>query len=249
MRDKMLNQIREVKILMKNIPALPFSLFVVSVIVMNLLANKSISIGDGAYLCLDCGILASWLSFLSMDIITQRFGPKASIEVSIIALLINLLVSIIFIGAGFIPGNWGESYNDNQFIINTALDNTIKGSWYVLMGSSVAFLVSSIVNNILNYLIGKMFKKNPNGFFAYSMRTYVSTFIGQFVDNLTFSLIVSHFFFGWNILQCVICSLTGCLIETLFEIIFSPIGFKIVNRWTKDKVGQEYLDFIKGETK
>ncbi|MDY5937614.1 MAG: VUT family protein, partial [Bacilli bacterium] len=68
------------------------------------------------------------------------------------------------------------------------------------MGSTIAFLLSAFVNNFLNYLVGKLFKKHPDGFLAYASRTYISTAIGQFVDNLTFTLIVSHFFFGWTML-------------------------------------------------
>ena len=42
---------------------------------------------------------------------------------------------------------------------NIALNGTFAGTWYVLLGSSVAFLVSAITNNVLNFGIGKMFKK------------------------------------------------------------------------------------------
>lgn len=231
--------------LLRNVPSLVFSLFVVSIVAMNILANKSIV--NLPYLCLDAGIIVSWMSFLSMDMITKRFGPKSAFRLSVVASLINLIVCLLFFAGSKIPGLWGESYIEgSEDIINRALDNTIGGSWFVLLGSTIAFLLSSFVNDFLNWSIGKMFRKNPDGFLAFASRTYISTAIGQFVDNLTFALIVSHFFFGWNIVQCLTCSATGAVAELICEIVFSPIGFKICQKWDKEKVGKEYLDLVGG---
>ncbi len=241
---------REYYLLLKSVPPLLMALFIVSVVGMNLLANKSIV--NLSWLCLDAGVLLSWLAFLTMDVITKRFGPRAGIMISIVGLLVNLLFALVFFIAAIIPGFWGESYVEgSQDIINIALDNTFKGTWYVLLGSSVAFIVSAVVNCLLNFAIGKAFKKNPNGFLAFSLRAYFSTMVGQFVDNFLFALIVSHVFFGWSMLQCVTCALTGMVAELLFEIIFSPIGYFSLKRMEKENRGQEYLDYInskKGET-
>lgn len=240
---------QEFYLLLKSVPPLMMALFIVSVVGMNLLANKSIV--NLSWLCLDAGILLSWLAFLTMDVITKRFGPKAGIMISVVGLLTNLLFALVFFVAAIIPGFWGESYVEgSQDIINIALDNTFKGTWYILLGSSVAFIVSAVVNCLLNFVIGKAFKKNPNGFLAFSLRAYVSTMVGQFVDNFLFALIVSHVFFGWSMLQCVTCALTGMVAELLFEIIFSPIGYFSLKRMERENRGQEYLDFInnkKGE--
>ena len=43
-------------------------------------------------------------------------------------------------------------------------------------------------------------------------------------------------------------ALTGAVAELIMEILFSPIGYRIVTHWRLHSVGQEYLDFIgKGE--
>lgn len=234
------NDWKDTKILLRNIPASILALFVCSIVAMNLLANKSINL-NLSWLALDCGIIVSWLAFLSMDMLTKRFGPKSSTKVSIFALIVNLLVCLLFFIASKIPGTWGESYLGET--VGVGLDNTVGGTWYVLLGSSIAFIVSAVVNNFLNYGISKLFKKNPDGFAAYAARSYGSTFVGQFVDNFVFALLVSQIFFGWSLLQCFTCALTGAIVELLFEVFFSPIGFKIVKRWDKENVGQEYLDF------
>lgn len=84
----------EISILLRCIPATAVSLFVVSVICMNLLANKTLI--QTEWLALDGGILISWLSFMCMDIITKRFGPSASNKIAVLAAAINLLTSFVF---------------------------------------------------------------------------------------------------------------------------------------------------------
>ena len=234
----------ETKALLQSMPAVTMALFVISVIGMNLLANKSIDTGV-SWLALDAGMLLSWLSFLTMDITVKRFGPKASIKLSFVAAFINLLLALVLFAAAKIPGVWGESFVDEgSELINTALDNTFAGTWYVVMGSTVAFLSSSTVNNVLNWSLGKVFKRGGYGTFA--ARSFISTMVGQFVDNFLFAIIVSLNFFGWSILQCVTCSITGMVFELLCEVVFSPIGYRISRKWERDNVGEKYINIIAG---
>lgn len=231
---------------MRSVPAVLVTLFIISVFSMNLLANKSLNISL-SWLALDCGIIVSWFAFLAMDMITARFGPKAATEISVLAILINLCFCLVFYAGSLIPGTWGESYVEgSEAVINSALDNTFGGTWYVLAGSTLAFLVSSVVNNFVNYAVGKAFHKSPDGALAYFSRTYVSTALGQFSDNLVFALAVSHFFFGWSMLQCITCALTGMMVELACEVVFSFFGYRICRRWKKNEVGEEYLAYISG---
>lgn len=241
---------REAVLLERSIPGIVSALFIISIIAMNLLANKSISL-PVEWMALDCGIIFSWLLFLLMDMVTRRFGPRAATMLSVIALVVNLFMALMLFIGSVIPGLWGESFVDSGGeLINTALDNTFRGTWYVLLGSSVAFICSAIVNNELNWAIGKWFSKKEEGKFgAYAARSYVSTFIGQFVDNMVFALIVSHNFFGWTWTQCVVCALTGAVVELLCEVIFSPIGYRVFRHWEKNNVGQEYIDYMKSQGK
>ena len=238
-------EIKETRILLRSIPTLVVTMFVVSVICMNLLANKTLVQLD--WIALDGGILISWLSFMCMDIITKHFGPKASNKISILAAGINLLTCIIFFVVSIIPSN-ANDYSE--------LNNILGGTWFILLGSTIAFLSSAMINNFLNFLIGKIFKKNPDGKLAYISQSYISTFVGQFLDNLIFSVIVFMIFapiywdgFHWTFIQCVMCALTGAVAELIMEAAFSSIGYKIVSKWKKEKVGKEYLDYIIGGKK
>ena len=112
----------------------------------------------------------------------------------------------------------------SEQLLNTALDRTFAGTWFILLGSSIAFLASAALNNFLNHGVGRRLKK-AKGFGSFAIRAYVSTLAAQFADNLIFALIVSRTFFGWTLLQCFTCALTGAVLELLFEIVFSPLGY------------------------
>ena len=152
LRVRLKREAESMRILMRSIPAPVVTLFVVSVICMNLLANKTLL--QLSWIALDGGILISWLSFMCMDITTKHFGPGASNRVSVLACGINLLTCAIFFIAASIPSNAGDY---------SAFDGIFGGTWFILLGSTVAFLASAVLNNTLNWLIGKGFRKNPDG--------------------------------------------------------------------------------------
>lgn len=240
--DYIKREYNETTLLLRNIPSTVVSLFVVSVICMNLLANKTLI--QTKWIALDGGILISWLSFMCMDIITKHFGPKASNRISLLASGINLLTCMIFFVASIIPSN-ADDY--------TGFDNIFGGTWFILLGSTIAFLASAGINNSLNWTLGKCFHKNPDGKFAYATRTYISTFVGQFCDNLIFSVIVFMLFapiywegFCWTFIQCIMCAFTGAMAELIMEIVFSPIGYRVTIEWKQASVGKEYFEFVGG---
>ena len=228
------------KILLRNIPSLVVSLFIVSVIVMNLLANKELF--STKYLALDCGFTVSWVSFLCMDMICKHFGGKQAAKISLLALFINLMVCLLFKLMSLTPGMWGEFYSTGLTEVNDSLNSTFGGSWYIVLGSSTAMLVSAICNSIINTFIGKRLKKD--NFVSFAIRSYISTVIAQFLDNLVFAVMVSYVFFGWTPLQVITCSLTGALAELLFEIVLSPVGYRVTKGWKAEKVGEEYIRSI-----
>ncbi|MBR3487215.1 MAG: VUT family protein [Clostridia bacterium] len=226
--------VSEFRVLLRTVPPILVSLLILSVVGMNLLANKSINTGLD-WLALDCGILFSWLTFLTMDVMTHCYGPRAASLMSFAALGLNLFMALVFFIGSDIPGVWGESFVEgSEKVINTALDNTFGGTWYIILGSSVAFICSALINNFMNYGIGKLFRKQ-GGFGRFAVRSYVSTFVAQFADNLIFALIVSRVFFGWSMLQCFTCALTGAVMELLFEIVFSPVGYRVSKKLIEER--------------
>ena len=91
--NKIKESITKYALLLRSVPSLVMTLFVVSVVLMNLLANKEIGLNLD-WLALDCGFTVSWLSFLCMDMLTKRFGPKAAIQLSLTAMAVKIVFSV-----------------------------------------------------------------------------------------------------------------------------------------------------------
>lgn len=227
----------DLKLLMRSIPSLTITLFVLSVVCANLMANKELV--NYKYVAVDCGTVFSWIMFLCMDVICKRWGGRAAMKVSMLALLINLGVCGCFALLSLAPGKWGAFYDSGLLEVNSALNATFGGSWYVVLGSSIAFLISSAVNALLNSAIGAATKLA--GFRAFALRSYVSTAVAQLVDNLIFTTLVSKIFFGWTWTQVFLCALIQAVWELLCEVLFSGLGYKVVCSWEQEQVGQEYL--------
>lgn len=231
------------KLLLRSVPGLVTTFFCLSVVLMNLMANKTIV--NTPFIATDGGCLLSWIPFLCMDTITKRYGPKAANKLTLLALVINLfcvgvfaLVSFLYVEAG-----------DVEHLTFDAFDSTFSCTWFVLLASSSAFVVSGIINNILNWAIGKTFVKNPDGKLAFVTRSYISTFIGQFIDNFIFAFLAFYIFapmywgFQYSFPQIIGSSLVGATLELVMEIVFSPIGYRLSKKWKNEGIGNEYINW------
>ena len=235
MKNKISSEYQQFKADLRKISPILLVISVLTVVLMNLFANKSIDTGM-EYLRLDGGIIVSGVAFLIGDIIVKTYGAKTSVRMTIVSVIINLFVCIFFFIVAKIPGKWGEFYSNGELeIINVALDNTLANNIFIMMGSMLAYIVASVVNAILNELIGKHVKDN---FFGFAYRSYISTMLAQFVDNMVFSLLVSTTLFGWTLVECLFCSLFGAFVELLCEILLSPLGYyfsKRINQEVKNE--------------
>ncbi len=253
---KWLFDINDWKLLLRSIPASVVALLVVATVMMNIAANKIIF--SSKLVAADGGLLLSWIPFICMDVTTRRYGPKAASKLTIFALLINLLIvgllaliSYLHIGIGNVSDvNPGYDTWEAYWSTYSNFDSTFSCSWFVLLSSSIGFLASGIINNTLNYSIGLLFKKNPDSKLAFFTRSYVSTLIGQFIDNLLFAVLVfvvfAPIYWGYSltIIQCLGSAFIGAILELIMEIIFSPLGLKVYRKWEQEKVGETYLQAI-----
>lgn len=232
------------KMLFRSIPGVVTTISVVTVIIMNLMASKVVIMTP--YLGVTGGVLLSWIPFLIGDIVVKTYGAKAATKLNILGLLVNLvcigvfqLISVIQIGVD------AENY--------IAFNSVYTQTWQIFVASSIAFILSGVVNNFTNSGIGKLFKKNPDGAGAYMCRTYISTMLGQFVDNFIFAGLAFLVFFkisigttlGYTLTSVLGTAVLGALLELVMEVVFSPIGFKICKKWRSEFVGAEYLEYCK----
>ena len=236
-------EVTEYGVLLRSVPSHVVTLFVVSVIFMNVFA--SVALVQLPWLALDAGILLSWLSFLTMDVICKRFGAKAANEITIFAIFINLVCigffNIVKLIVAATP-DWNGWLGGDSGVFSV-----LASDWKTLFSSMVAMLVAACVNNFINVSIKKKFQ-NKSSFKEFAVASYVSTMIGQFVDNFTFAVFAHLIFNIWgsplSLIQIVMFALTGAVVELLCEVIFSPFGYRISNDWEKHSVGQEYLTLV-----
>lgn len=211
------------------VPSLALTTFVLAVVMMNLLANKELFHTD--WVALDCGFVLSWIPFLLMDCFCKVYGGKDALRLSILAIAINLLTFGIFKLVSLTPGMWGGYYATGLSEVNDALNDTIGGSTWIVLGSALAMAVSSAANSLTNMAVAAIMK--TGGFREFAARSFISTAISQFIDNFVFALVVSVPLFGWSMRQAVFCSITAAGFELLMEVLFSGVGYRLAARWSR----------------
>lgn len=215
---------------LRAIPSVMLAMFCFAIVLMNVLANKTIFQND--WLAIDGGIIITWMVVVIMDLVTAVCGPRISIRMCIFGTLISLLASLLFFIVSVIPGS-------AEF---EAFTKVLGGTWFIIVAGTISFIVSSSMNALINYTVGKKFKKDPYGKTAYSVRSAVSTFISQVFDNFTFNALAFALFapifwdgFHWTILQCFTCALLYGVLELFIEFVLFPLAYKIYKNWLKKR--------------
>lgn len=212
------------------IPSVVLTILVLTIVSMNLLANKELFRTE--WVALDCGFVLSWIPFLIMDYLCKQYGGKTAAAVSIFAIVINLVFFVIFHLICLTSGMWGEYYATGLTEVNDALNATIGGSTWIVLGSALAMVVSSVVNSVTNVGIARLLQATGReaSFGSFALRSWISTALSQVVDNFIFALIVSIPLFGWNLKQAFLCSTTAAAFELLCEVVFTPITYRLVKK-------------------
>lgn len=239
---KKVTVLEQAKDALRAIPGLVTAVFILSIVMMNLLANKSIF--NAPWLAATAGVFVSWISFLCMDSVCKRFGYKAATVLNTVAMLINLGAAILMMLIVKVPGIWAASFAaetpEIANAINIGIDTTFASSWYIVIGSALAMFLGGVVNNVMNNIVGVKLD-NQGTYTEFALRSVISTALGQMTDNLVFGFFVSYFFFGWTLKQVIMCSFFMMLLELAFEVVFTPIGYKVSTMWKEEKVGEEYI--------
>ena len=220
--------------LLRSVPPAATVAFIAAVIAMNFLAR--ITLVSLPWLALNAGILVSWLSFLLMDIIVRHFGARAANALSLTAIAVNLFCCLICV---VISRIWNYP----------RLDMAVGGQWSILTASTIAYILSALTNNYTNIWIGRFFTARPDGAAAYAARSFISTFLSQILDNfvfvflafMLFPLLPGAFQVRWTLSQCIGASVLCAVLELLTEILFSPFGYRIAQKWKQQGVGYAYI--------
>lgn len=228
--------IADYKVLLRSVPAFVTSFFILTTVLMNFAASKILI--NAWNVAVTGGFILSWAPFLCMDAVAKRFGARAAIMLNILSALGNLFAVVFLAIVAAIPTE--TPYPEFSYIYGAV--------WFIALSSTVAFVVSGVINSLLNAAIGKLFK-NKTSVAEFSARSFISTFIGQAIDNFLFIagvyVIFAPKYWGLEplpILTCLGTAIVGGLFELIAEVVLAPVGYKIVKNWERDHVGQEYID-------
>lgn len=241
-----MNSIKKVvadyKLLLENVPATMTLIFVVSTVLMNIAAGKIIfNVGSVA---VTGGFLLSYMPFLAMDTVTRRMGARASIMLNILSAIFNAFTVIFLAIVAAIPTK--EDYSQFNYVCG--------GVWFIALSSTIAFVVSGVANSLINAAIGRLFKGEGVKAVEFYSRSFISTFIGQAIDNFLF-LFLTYTVFApifWKlnpmpVLTCFGTAIVGGFIELLLEVAFGPLALHIVKCWERDNIGHEYIEAHKDD--
>lgn len=236
MISKIKSLVADYKVLLRNVPAVVTVIFCIGTVWMNVAAGKVIL--NAFNVAITGGFLISFLPFLCLDVVAKRFGAKAAILLNILSAFFNTLFVLGLSLVAAIPTK--DDY--------TAFNTVLGGVWFITLSSIIAFVASGVINSLLNAAIGRLFK-NRTSKIEFAARSFVSTFIGQAIDNFIFIagvyVIFAPIFWGLTplpLLTCLGTAIVGGFFELLCEVVTAPIGYHVVKRWERDKVGQEYID-------
>ena len=133
----------------------------------------------------------------------------------ILGYAMNFIAIILYMLSICIPSS--ETYT-NQTAFATILGTTPR----IAIASFIAYITGSLMNSKI--MEGLKKKYNNNLFF----RAISSTIVGQFIDNMLFSVIA---FIGILPMQTIISMIVGgTIFEIIYEIIFYPITKALIKK-------------------
>lgn len=192
---------------------------------MKTLGTANFAVGGG-------GIVFSWATFLIMDICTEIYGKKKTMQVYTFAGVLNLFTVLVSQILVILPGTYPEQNEAFRLIFSNGPRTAIA--------SFAAFWCGNFVNMWI--MIGmKKLDKAKGGFIAFVLlfaRAVLSTIFGQFVDNALFATLafapigLSAFEMRW--IDIFTSSVVGVFNETVIETCMVPfITIPVINKLKK----------------
>lgn len=201
------------------------SLFVTTLLLSNTIASKLLSIGPFVF---TSGILIFPISYIFGDILTEVYGYARSRKIIWTGFVALIFMSLIYWITGLLPPapTWPhqEAY---QAILGVVPR--------IVLASIIAYWAGEFSNS---YTLAKL-KVITKGKYLW-IRTIGSTIVGEGVDTALFVIIGFWGTLPNAVLPLVI--LSGYLFKVLYEVIATPLTYKIV-AFLKKKEGCDHFDY------
>jgi hypothetical protein len=196
-------------------------------LVSNVIAAKPLSLfdlpfeflGSTSYI-VSVSVICFPLSYIISDVLTEVYGFRVARGVIWLGFACNLLMVVLFLIAGVIPG---AVFWENQDAYEVILGTT---GW-VLAGSFVAYLIGEFSNAMVMVVL-----KNRTAGRHLWLRTISSTFVGQGVDSVMFYGIAFGISGIWPMMDVLRAMVLAWVAKTVYEIVATPLTYLVVG-WLK----------------
>lgn len=204
-------------------------LSVVSLLISNVVANKSVELFGWTVAGQKLSIAASFVVFpftyIASDIFSEVYGYAWSRKISWIALFANIFMVLCFKLVTVMPGM--DSATSEAFAI--VCDSTPG----IVFASLTAFMAGDLLNDLV---FAKMKAYDSTGkVSAFAFRSILSSLCGEIVDCIVFLPLLYYFIHGYgtiitNVYQLLTIVLIQALLKTSVELVLCPVSVLVIGK-------------------
>jgi uncharacterized integral membrane protein (TIGR00697 family) len=199
--------------------------FVICLIISNLGATKLINLLG---LTVPGGIVIFPLLYVLNDALTEVYGFRASRQIIWVAMLCNMVISVVLYFIVLIPSGTEAWTNADAF------KSVFSLSPLIFIASTLSYLIGELINaTIIAWLKIKMSGK------LFAFRAIFSTLIGAFVETVIFCFMV--FANKMDFLTLMSIVLNMICIKVSYEILIMPVTLKCIN-YLKNREGLDVFE-------
>ena len=204
-------------------------LSVVSLLISNVVANKSIMLFGWTIAGQKLSVAASFVVFpftyIVSDIFSEVYGYAWSRKISWIALFANIFMILCFKLVTIMPGM--DSVTSAAFAV---VCDSAPG---IVFASLTAFMAGDLLNDLV---FAKMKQHDSTGkVSAFAFRSILSSLCGEIVDCMIFLPLLYLFIDGYGSIitgffQLLAIILIQALLKTLVEIVLCPLSILLIGK-------------------
>ena len=204
-------------------------LSVVSLLISNVVANKSIMLFGwtvaGQQLSIASSFVVFPFTYIASDIFSEVYGYAWSRKISWIALFANVFMILCFKLVAVMPGM--DSATSDAFAI--VCDSTPG----IVFASLTAFMFGDLLNDLI---FAKMKARDSTGkASAFAFRSILSSLCGEIADCLVFLPLLYYFIHGYgtiitSVSQLLTIILIQALLKTFVELILCPLSVFVIGK-------------------
>ena len=204
-------------------------LSVVSLLISNVVANKSIVLFGWTVAGQKLSVAASFVVFpftyIASDIFSEVYGYAWSRKISWIALFANIFMILCFKLVTVMPGM--DSATSDAFAI--VCDSTPG----IVFASLTAFMAGDLLNDLIFARLKR--RDNTGKVSRFAFRSIISSLCGEIVDCAVFLPLLYLFIHGYGTIitgfsQLLAIILIQALLKTTVELVLCPLSILVVGK-------------------